>query len=233
MSLANSQQPYRSTIGTDFITKTLPHHSQPDESVTLQVWDRHHHYASTAIAHTTIGYCRTKRVSSLSSAFFRGADAVILIFEDAARGRSFVRADLSAMRKWENTVLSLSEARPTSRLAQRGSAVSEGAALDFIDELVPLLGSPSSCLAAPEDERDWIPTQGPDCVSSGSDDEVVVHDNGSLESGAASPVDMILVDETHSASVLHHNDVGSDWENSIPTFAIPPRTPPTDFQSSP
>jgi Ras-related protein Rab-7A len=26
---------FRSTIGTDFITKTLPHHSKPDESVTL------------------------------------------------------------------------------------------------------------------------------------------------------------------------------------------------------
>jgi Ras-related protein Rab-7A len=35
---------YRSTIGTDFITKTLPHHSKPDESVTLQIWVRHHHY---------------------------------------------------------------------------------------------------------------------------------------------------------------------------------------------
>jgi Ras-related protein Rab-7A len=34
MSLANSRQPYRSTICTDFITKTLPYHSQPDESVT-------------------------------------------------------------------------------------------------------------------------------------------------------------------------------------------------------
>jgi Ras-related protein Rab-7A len=35
---------YRSTIGTDFITKTLPHHSKPDESVTLQIWVRHRHY---------------------------------------------------------------------------------------------------------------------------------------------------------------------------------------------
>jgi Ras-related protein Rab-7A len=34
---------YRSTIGTDFITKTLPHHSKPDESVTLQIWVRHRH----------------------------------------------------------------------------------------------------------------------------------------------------------------------------------------------
>ncbi|KAF8502813.1 hypothetical protein F5888DRAFT_1667366 [Russula emetica] len=174
---------YRSTIGTDFITKTLPHHSKPDESVTLQIWD-------------TAGQ---ERFSSLSSAFFRGADAVILIFD-------------------KNTVSS-----------STGSAVSEGAALDFIDELVPLSGSASSSLATPEDERDWIPTQGPDRVSSGSDDEVAVHDNGSLESGAGSPVNIILVDETHSASVVHHNDFGSDRENSIPTFTIPPRTPSIDF----
>jgi Ras-related protein Rab-7A len=31
---------FRSTIGTGFITKTLPHHSKPDESVTLQIWVR-------------------------------------------------------------------------------------------------------------------------------------------------------------------------------------------------
>ena len=113
-----------------------------------------------------------------------------------------------------------------------GSAVSEGAALDFIDELVPLSGSPSSSLATPEDERDWIPTQqGPDRFSSGSDNEVVAHDNGSLESDATSPVDIVLVDETHSAHIVHHNDVGSDGENSIPTFAIPPRTPSIDLHS--
>jgi hypothetical protein len=35
-----------------------------------------------------------------------------------------------------------------------GSAVPERVALDFIDELVPLSGSPSSSLATPEDERD-------------------------------------------------------------------------------
>lgn len=29
---------YRATIGADFITKSVPHHSSPDESVTLQIW---------------------------------------------------------------------------------------------------------------------------------------------------------------------------------------------------
>jgi hypothetical protein len=42
-------------------------------------------------------------------------------------------------------------------------------------------------------------------------------------------VDIILVDETHSASVVHHNDVGSDRENSIPTFAIRPHTRSIDL----
>ena len=108
------------------------------------------------------------------------------------------------------------------------SAVSEGAALDFIDELVPLSGSPSSSLATPEDERDWIPAQGHDGVS---DDEVVAHGDESLGPDGASPVDIILVDETHSASVVYHNDVGSDGGNSIPSFAIPPRTPSINLHS--
>ncbi|KAG8943825.1 hypothetical protein FRC03_002310 [Tulasnella sp. 419] len=57
---------YRATIGTDFITKTVPHHSDPtQEPVTLQIWD-------------TAGQ---ERFSSLSTAFFRGADAVILVFD--------------------------------------------------------------------------------------------------------------------------------------------------------
>jgi Ras-related protein Rab-7A len=47
-------------------------------------------------------------------------------------------------------------------------------------------------------------------------------------------VDIILVDETHSA-VVHHtipdgdNDVGADGEDSTPTFTIPPRTPSIDL----
>ncbi|KAM6491305.1 ras domain containing protein [Amanita muscaria] len=56
---------YRTTIGADFITKTLPHPSRPEDSVSLQIWD-------------TAGQ---ERFSSLSNAFFRGADAAILIFD--------------------------------------------------------------------------------------------------------------------------------------------------------
>jgi Ras-related protein Rab-7A len=124
-------------------------------------------------------------------------------------------------------------------------AVSEGAALDFIDELVPPSGSPSSSLATPEDQGDWIPRHVPDRVPSGSDDGVVAHDNGSLDSDAAGPLDIILVDGTHSTTVVHHsipdadNDVGADGENSMPTFMTPPRTPskprshPSQFSLAP
>ncbi|GLB42008.1 putative ras of Complex, Roc, domain of DAPkinase [Lyophyllum shimeji] len=56
---------YRTTIGADFITKTLPHPSNPADIVALQIWD-------------TAGQ---QRFSSLSSAFFRGADAALLMFD--------------------------------------------------------------------------------------------------------------------------------------------------------
>jgi hypothetical protein len=44
-------------------------------------------------------------------------------------------------------------------------------------------------------------------------------------------VDIILVDETHSTSVVHHNDVGSAGENLIPTFSILSCTPSIDLHS--
>ncbi|KAI5886641.1 P-loop containing nucleoside triphosphate hydrolase protein [Schizophyllum commune H4-8] len=69
---------YRATIGADFITKTLPHPSRPDESVVLQIWD-------------TAGQ---ERFSSLSSAFFRGADAAVLCFD--ANDRQSMRS----LTKW-------------------------------------------------------------------------------------------------------------------------------------
>ena len=78
---------YRATIGADFITKTLPHHSHPDEQVTLQIWvrstiTRGFYYCvfgpDPASSQDTAGQ---ERFSGLSSAFFRGADAVILMFD--------------------------------------------------------------------------------------------------------------------------------------------------------
>ncbi|EPQ25963.1 uncharacterized protein PFL1_06419 [Pseudozyma flocculosa PF-1] len=58
---------YRATIGADFITKSLPayQHEPEGERVTLQIWD-------------TAGQ---ERFQSLGSAFYRGADAVIIAFD--------------------------------------------------------------------------------------------------------------------------------------------------------
>ncbi|CDS01456.1 hypothetical protein [Sporisorium scitamineum] len=63
---------YCATIGADFITKTLPlDPANPDgEKATLQIWD-------------TAGQ---ERFQSLGSAFYRGADAVIIAF-DATKGQ--------------------------------------------------------------------------------------------------------------------------------------------------
>ncbi|KAH7919638.1 ras-domain-containing protein, partial [Leucogyrophana mollusca] len=56
---------YRATIGADFISKTLPHPSRDGDAVTLQIWD-------------TAGQ---ERFSALSPAFFRGADAALLMYD--------------------------------------------------------------------------------------------------------------------------------------------------------
>lgn len=69
---------YRATIGADFIAKTVPHPTKPEQSVTIQIWD-------------TAGQ---ERFSSLSTAFFRGADAVILAF-DVHQSET-----LDALKKW-------------------------------------------------------------------------------------------------------------------------------------
>ncbi|KAH7330559.1 P-loop containing nucleoside triphosphate hydrolase protein [Rhizoctonia solani] len=71
---------YRATIGADFIAKRLSHHSKSEQGVILQIWD-------------TAGQ---ERFSALSSAFFRGADAAIFIF-DATRPDSVLE-----LRRWWN-----------------------------------------------------------------------------------------------------------------------------------
>ncbi|KZP31903.1 ras-domain-containing protein, partial [Athelia psychrophila] len=73
---------YRATIGADFITKSLPNPLDPENrtGVVLQIWD-------------TAGQ---ERFSSLSSAFFRGADAVILMY-DVSSPKS-----LQSLQRWWN-----------------------------------------------------------------------------------------------------------------------------------
>ncbi|KAH9947065.1 ras-domain-containing protein [Amylocystis lapponica] len=134
---------YRATIGADFITKSLPHYSCPEESVTLQIWD-------------TAGQ---ERFSSLSSAFFRGADAAILMFDVNQPDT------LNALTKWwsefrerapvldeevedfccvvvGNKIDMLGE-------ASEGNVVTERDALHFIHELVPPSSAPPSPIVEP------------------------------------------------------------------------------------
>ena len=114
------------------------------------------------------------------------------------------------------------------------SAVSEVAALHFIDELVPPSESLSSSPVTPADEGEgeWIPRHAPIHVPSESDDEVGVHDDGNLDgnldSGTTEPEDIICVDETCSPAV---HPMAPDAESSIPTIMIPPRTPSIDLHT--
>ncbi|KAF8547740.1 ras-domain-containing protein [Imleria badia] len=131
---------YRATIGADFITKTLPHPTQPDQVVTLQIWD-------------TAGQ---ERFSSLSTAFFRGADAALLMF-DVNQPET-----LTALKKWWEefrerapiddedledyccVVVGNKTDLVNARALSSTSIVSEAQALRFLDDLVPPLSPPSS-----------------------------------------------------------------------------------------
>ncbi|KAF8154974.1 P-loop containing nucleoside triphosphate hydrolase protein [Crassisporium funariophilum] len=122
---------YRATIGADFITKTLPHPTNPGQSVTLQIWD-------------TAGQ---ERFSSLSSAFFRGADAALLMFDVNTP------ETMQALRKWWDDFCDRAPLADEdindyccvvvgNKIDMIGSGkgvglVSETEALEFLDELIP------------------------------------------------------------------------------------------------
>jgi hypothetical protein len=107
---------YCSTIGTNFITKTLPRHSKPDESATtdlgpslsLRLYPHRSHDhripPDKNAFHPSLLHCFVERMSSSSS---RRQSA-----RDAARSQPLVvgvlrvQTSFSAMRKWEITVLS-------------------------------------------------------------------------------------------------------------------------------
>ncbi|KAG6811782.1 hypothetical protein H0H92_005852, partial [Tricholoma furcatifolium] len=130
------------TIGADFIAKTLPHPSKPSESVVLQIWD-------------TAGQ---ERFSSLSSAFFRGADAALLMFDVNSP------STMTALKKW------WAEFRERAPLADEDmedfccvvvgnkmdlsggdERVTEAEVKAFLTELVPPTpGSPTPSWDAPE-----------------------------------------------------------------------------------
>jgi len=105
---------YHSTIGIDLITKTLPHHSKPDESVTLQIWVSHHHYHYVYFLfychrshnrrilpdknafHPFLLHFSVERIPSSSSLTSISPRRCAL---SAVGGRSFAHADLLAKRK--------------------------------------------------------------------------------------------------------------------------------------
>ncbi|KAG0701099.1 ras-domain-containing protein [Suillus ampliporus] len=120
---------YRATIGADFITKSLPDPENPSEIISLQIWD-------------TAGQ---ERFSSLSSAFFRGADAVLLMFDVS------VPETMHALTKWWTE---FKQRAPISDeevdnfccvivgnkmdLIQPGIGITMEEAQKFVQELVPL-----------------------------------------------------------------------------------------------
>ena len=190
-----------------------------------------------------------ERFSSLSAAFFRGADAAVLMF-DVNRP-----ATLHALTRW------WSEFRVHAPLhdedmadyclvvvgnktdlvrSSEGVAVSESTALRFINELVPPSESRSSTPETPKDDLRWVPAR----VASGSDDEIGLQDSGDPESdadGAGSATEIILVDETHAAAAAAAdegiNDDAADADANtsaapvLPTIVAPPRTPSIDLQA--
>ncbi|KAI6044637.1 P-loop containing nucleoside triphosphate hydrolase protein [Pisolithus marmoratus] len=153
---------YRATIGADFIAKTLPHPTRHGEFVSLQIWD-------------TAGQ---ERFSRLTSAFYRGADAVILMF-DVNRPES-----LTSLTKWWSE---FRERAPLSDEEIHGyccvvvgnkidlvdpdsvSFVSEAETSHFIEQLVPRLAVPpfstteeglEAAIELPEDDSNDLPPEG-------------------------------------------------------------------------
>ncbi|KAF5380704.1 hypothetical protein D9757_007016 [Collybiopsis confluens] len=116
---------YRATIGADFITKVV--RFDDAESVTLQIWD-------------TAGQ---ERFSSLSSAFFRGADAALLVFDVNSPD------SLQALNRWWEEFKAhapLREERDVARFCLvlvgnkvdlGGGSVSPKQAREVMDTLVP------------------------------------------------------------------------------------------------
>ncbi|KZW02715.1 ras-domain-containing protein [Exidia glandulosa HHB12029] len=161
---------YRATIGADFFAKTLPHHAAADEQISLQIWD-------------TAGQ---ERFSSLSKAFFRGADAVLLVFDVNQP------ATLDSLRKWWTTfceyapvpddetykfctvlVGNKTDLSGATRAAGK-PVVSESDTQAFIDELIPPPPPPSP---APE-PPDITPPTPPALLNGNGDGSPYMNGNG-------------------------------------------------------
>lgn len=223
---------YHATIGADFIAKTVPHYSDSDESVTLQIWD-------------TAGQ---ERFSSLSAAFFRGADAAVLMF-DVNRP-----ATLHALTRWwsefrthaplpdkdmEDYCLVVIGNKTDLVRSSEGVAVPESAALRFIKELVPPSDSRPSTPETPRDDLRWMSSHVPARVASGSDDESGLQESGDPVSEGADGVegstDIILVDETRPAAPEPIPGMDSEGDANmcapVPTIVAPPRSASIDLHA--
>jgi Ras-related protein Rab-7A len=151
---------YRATIGADFITKSLPDPKTPSEVISLQIWD-------------TAGQ---ERFSSLSSAFFRGADAVLLMFDVSAP------ETMHALTKWWEE---FKHRAPVSDeevdnfccvvvgnkmdLLQSGVGVTAEEAQKFVQELVPLSEPEPESLVAEHVEGEIVV----DPISAGEGDDII------------------------------------------------------------
>ncbi|KAH7104222.1 ras-domain-containing protein [Auriculariales sp. MPI-PUGE-AT-0066] len=129
---------YRATLGADFYSKNVPHYRDANEQISLQIWD-------------TAGQ---ERFSSLSRAFFRGADAVLLVFD------ANTPSTLESLRRWWETFCDYAPVpedeahkfctvfvgNKVDLLAATEAAgkptVSEAAAEAFIDSLFPVRTTP-------------------------------------------------------------------------------------------
>ncbi|KIY61590.1 ras-domain-containing protein [Cylindrobasidium torrendii FP15055 ss-10] len=184
---------YRATIGADFVSKTV--NVDTDTNVTLQIWD-------------TAGQ---ERFSSLSSAFFRGADAVILVYDVNKR------ETLDDLVKWWNVFRTGAE---WENPADIGAVLVVGNKIDK--------GTPQ---VEEKDAQSFVSTLleipiPPKCISS----PVRAH----------SPFQFGTMNTTRTALTIYHTpsssfeDSGSDWAtarsfvSAAPTFTTHGRSPSRD-----
>lgn len=210
---------YRATIGTDFIAKTIPHPSRNGEFVALQIWD-------------TAGQ---ERFSGLSSAFYRGADAVLLMF-DVNRPES-----LSSLTKWWSEFCQRAPVPNEEMedyccvlvgnkidlfgpdLSHSTPLVSEAEAYRFMEDLIPHSTSPPTLLV--EEATSTLEVDGEEYANStpqrGDDDF----------SFAISRSQCIDIDQQRGITLYH--TPSSSLFDVYASARSSPAPPPSSRQSSP
>lgn len=150
---------YRATIGADFITKTLPiDPSKPEgEKATLQIWD-------------TAGQ---ERFQSLGSAFYRGADAVIIAF-DVTKGDQA----LERVKMWYNAFMQKAPGPETDEQRKRFVWICAANKVDLIQEGV---------VQGVERDKVWSLLDGLEQRKEGQKDWGDVVETAEVPSGAEEP----------------------------------------------